>query len=52
VNGSDSGGSGLGLAISRSIVVLHRGSIRALDTGSGKGLRVEFEIPADGGPRA
>jgi signal transduction histidine kinase len=53
VNGNDSGGSGLGLAISRSIVGLHRGSIRALDAGTGSGLRVVFEIPADGGaPRA
>lgn len=46
-NGDDSGGgSGLGLAISRSIIGLHRGSIRAVAAESGAGLRVVFEIPA------
>jgi two-component system heavy metal sensor histidine kinase CusS len=40
------GGSGLGLAISRSIVVLHRGTIRAEPAGNGHGLRVVFELPA------
>lgn len=38
-------GSGLGLAISRSIVVLHRGSIRAEAAAHGTGLRVVFELP-------
>jgi len=40
-------GSGLGLTIARSIIGLHRGSIRA-EAGARKGgLRVIFEIPAD-----
>ena len=43
--GTDGTGSGLGLAISRSIVELHRGTIRAESTLSGRGLRVVFEIP-------
>jgi signal transduction histidine kinase len=38
-------GSGLGLAISRSILGLHRGSIRAEESTRGTGLRVVFEIP-------
>lgn len=38
-------GSGLGLAISRSIVELHRGTIRAEAGPGGRGLRVVFEIP-------
>lgn len=38
-------GSGLGLAISRSIIVLHRGSIRAEAAAPGPGLRVVFELP-------
>jgi signal transduction histidine kinase len=42
------GGSGLGLAISRSIVGLHRGTIRAEVAGNGHGLRVIFELPAAG----
>jgi signal transduction histidine kinase len=41
----DRGGSGLGLAISRSILRLHRGSIRA-EAAPGGGLKVIFEIPA------
>jgi signal transduction histidine kinase len=46
-NGDDPGtGSGLGLAISRSIVGLHKGSIRAVGASAGGGLRVVFEIPA------
>ena len=40
-----SGGSGLGLAISRSIVGLHKGTIRAVSSERGPGLRVVFEIP-------
>lgn len=43
-NGKE-GGSGLGLAISRSIILLHRGTIRAEVAASGKGLRVVFELP-------
>jgi two-component system heavy metal sensor histidine kinase CusS len=39
-------GSGLGLAISRSIIGLHRGSIRAEAAPDGPGLRVVFELPA------
>jgi signal transduction histidine kinase len=39
------GGSGLGLAISRSIVGLHKGTIRAVPSERGRGLRVIFEIP-------
>jgi signal transduction histidine kinase len=38
-------GSGLGLAISRSIIALHRGTIRAETASRGTGLRVVFEIP-------
>ncbi len=38
-------GSGLGLTISRSILGLHRGTIRAEAAGQGPGLRVVFEIP-------
>jgi two-component system heavy metal sensor histidine kinase CusS len=41
----DDTGSGLGLAISRSIVTLHRGTIRADPPTRGSGLRVVFEIP-------
>ena len=39
------GGSGLGLAISRSIVALHRGTIRAEPGPGGRGLRVVCELP-------
>jgi signal transduction histidine kinase len=38
-------GSGLGLAISRSIIVLHKGVIRAEAKAQGTGLRVVFELP-------
>ena len=38
-------GSGLGLAISRSIIALHRGTIRAEAGTRGTGLRVVFELP-------
>ena len=38
-------GSGLGLAISRSIIGLHRGTIRAEAGAAGVGLRVVFELP-------
>ncbi|MDB6126312.1 MAG: cusS [Verrucomicrobia bacterium] len=38
-------GSGLGLAISRSIIGLHRGTIRAEAALQGTGLRVVFELP-------
>ena len=38
-------GSGLGLTISRSILGLHRGTIRAEAARQGTGLRVVFEIP-------
>ncbi len=38
-------GSGLGLAISRSIIGLHRGTIRAEASTRGTGLRVVFELP-------
>jgi two-component system heavy metal sensor histidine kinase CusS len=41
------GGSGLGLAISRSIIGLHKGTIRAVPAVAGTGLRVVFEIPVD-----
>lgn len=37
-------GSGLGLTICRSIIGLHRGSIRA-EAAQGSGLRVVFELP-------
>jgi len=43
-NGTE-GGSGLGLAISRSIVGLHRGTIRAEPGAAGRGLRIVFELP-------
>lgn len=38
-------GSGLGLAISRSIIALHRGTIRAEASTRGTGLRVVFTLP-------
>lgn len=38
-------GSGLGLAISRSIIGLHRGTIRAEAGTAGTGLRLLFELP-------
>lgn len=41
----DTKGSGLGLAISRSIIGLHRGTIRAEAAPAGTGLRVVFELP-------
>jgi two-component system heavy metal sensor histidine kinase CusS len=46
-------GSGLGLAISRSIVVLHRGTIHAELPEKGRGLRVVVELPVveSGGAR-
>ena len=40
-------GSGLGLAISRSIVLLHRGTIRAENRHGRSGLRVIVTLPAD-----
>ena len=43
------GGSGLGLAISRSIVGLHRGTIRAEAAAGGRGLRVVLELPVGHG---
>jgi two-component system heavy metal sensor histidine kinase CusS len=43
----DQTGSGLGLAISRSIIGLHRGTIRAEDATDGTGLRVVFELALD-----
>jgi signal transduction histidine kinase len=43
----NAGGSGLGLAICRSILDLHKGSIRAENRQPGPGLRVAFEIPLD-----
>jgi two-component system heavy metal sensor histidine kinase CusS len=44
--GAEDRGSGLGLAICRSIVQLHRGRIFAAEGDNGRGLKVEFEIPA------
>jgi two-component system heavy metal sensor histidine kinase CusS len=44
-SGDDDRGSGLGLAISRSIVALHRGTIRAELPEKGRGLRVIVELP-------
>ena len=44
----DEKGSGLGLAISRSIIALHRGTIRAEAAAHGSGLRVVFELPLGG----
>ena len=41
----DEKGSGLGLTISRSIISLHRGTIRAEASTRGSGLRVIFELP-------
>jgi two-component system heavy metal sensor histidine kinase CusS len=38
-------GSGLGLAISRSIVTLHRGTIRAERASPGPGLRITIALP-------
>ena len=38
-------GSGLGLAISQSIVKLHKGTIRATSSGTGRGLRMVIELP-------
>lgn len=45
-------GSGLGLAISRSIVGLHKGTIRAEESTRGSGLRVVFELPLAAMPDA
>jgi signal transduction histidine kinase len=39
------GGTGLGLAICRSIIQLHKGTIRAESRKPEKGLRVVFELP-------
>jgi two-component system heavy metal sensor histidine kinase CusS len=41
-------GTGLGLAICRSIVELHQGRIFAETPPDGRGLRVSFELPAQG----
>ncbi len=41
---SESGGSGLGLAIAKSIVEMHRGSIRA-ESEKGKGMKVVILLP-------
>jgi two-component system heavy metal sensor histidine kinase CusS len=46
---TDDKGSGLGLAICRSIITLHHGRIFAEAGTGGHGLRVIFEIPAEGG---
>jgi two-component system heavy metal sensor histidine kinase CusS len=46
-NGMESG-SGLGLAISRSVISLHRGTIRAEAGSGGRGLRVIFDLPVNG----
>jgi signal transduction histidine kinase len=43
----DDKGAGLGLAISRSIIALHRGTIRAELPNNGRGLRVIVELPAE-----
>lgn len=48
--GTGASGSGLGLAISRSIVELHRGTIRAETAANGSGLRVVFSLPRRGSP--
>jgi signal transduction histidine kinase len=42
------GGTGLGLAICRGIIELHRGRIFAEAGADGRGLRVVFELPAQG----
>jgi signal transduction histidine kinase len=47
-DGASDRGSGLGLAISRSIVRMHRGQIHAAEGKSGRGLRVEIEMPTTG----
>ena len=44
------GGTGFGLAICRSIIQLHRGTIRFESRKPGKGLRVLFELPLTGSP--
>jgi two-component system heavy metal sensor histidine kinase CusS len=44
-------GTGLGLAICRSIVELHQGRIHAEPGENGRGLRVTFELPAQGATR-
>jgi two-component system CheB/CheR fusion protein len=51
------GGLGLGLSIARSIVEAHRGSIRAVSPGRGKGSTFTIILPieneaADGAPRS
>jgi signal transduction histidine kinase len=39
------GGAGLGLAIARAIAEAHGGSVRAGDSGNGRGARVELVLP-------
>ncbi len=46
---ADEKGSGLGLAICRSVIGLHRGTIRA-EEAAGGGLRMVFELPIAGLP--
>jgi signal transduction histidine kinase len=41
----DDVGTGLGLAICRSVIEIHKGSIRAENRQPGPGLRVSFELP-------
>ncbi len=41
----DDVGTGLGLAICRSVIEIHKGSIRAQNRKPGPGLRVSFELP-------
>ncbi|HEV7489884.1 MAG TPA: ATP-binding protein [Rhodanobacteraceae bacterium] len=43
--GVDSPGVGLGLPIAQRIAELHRASLRLLDAGTGRGLRVEVRFP-------
>ncbi len=41
----DSGGAGLGLAIVRAIAEAHGGGVRATETASGRGARIEVTLP-------